>query len=113
MSVIIGRPGTFTSALESFRRSLLAQNKSHTTILSYMLGPREFGDYLLEQGMPTVLEHIRREHVESYMAHLRERPHKRTGAPLRDSSLLNHYKGLSGLFKWAVEEGEIKRSPME
>jgi site-specific recombinase XerD len=104
---------TYSRTLESFRRSLLAANKSHATILAYLLGPRAFGEFLREQGMPLAMEHIRREHVESYMAYLRTRPAERTGRPLSDSTLINHYKGLRALFAWATEEDEIRRSPLE
>ncbi len=104
---------SYTQTLESFRRSLLAANKSHTTILAYLLGPRALGDFLRDQGMPLQIEHIRREHIEAYLAALRTRPHSRTGKPLSDSTLINHYKGLKALFQWAAEEDEIRRSPME
>ncbi len=104
---------SYAQTLESFRRSLLAANKSHTTILAYLLGPRALGDFLRQQGMPIQIEHIRREHIEAYLAYLRSRPHQRTGKPLSDSTLINHYKGLKALFAWAAEEDEIKRSPLE
>lgn len=113
MVATLTRTGTYFPAVESFRRSLMAQNKSRSTVLAYMLGPRSFGDFLIERGMPQSIEHIKREHVETYLAHLRERPHSRSGGKLSDSTLMNHYKGLKGLFAWALEEDEIKRSPME
>lgn len=113
MATHLLKSDTFSPALESFRRALMAQNKSGATVLSYLLGPRGLGDFLRERGMPLALEHIRREHIEAYMVYLKERPHARTGERLSDSTLINHYKGLKALFEWAVEEDEIRRSPME
>lgn len=54
--------------------------------------------------MPGRLAHIRREHVESFIEHLLERWAPATAA--------NRYGGLRAFFSWAVDEGEIKDSPM-
>lgn len=51
------------------------------------------------------LTHIRREHIEMWLDDL----HKR----LAPYSVRNRYKGLKQFFDWMVDEGEIRRSPME
>jgi len=47
---------------------------------------------------------IRREHVEAFIGWLLSRFHASTAA--------NRYAGLRAFFGWAVDEGEIKDSPM-
>ena len=54
--------------------------------------------------MPTDFAAIRREHVETWIANLLE-----TGKP---SSAANRFRSVQQFFKWAVDEGEIKESPM-
>jgi len=107
------RTNEWDRMVNSFQRAVLAANKSKKTLASYRLGIDQFGQFLLEKGMPTDLAKLTREHVESYMVQLRERPSMKSGRRLSDSTLLNQYKGLKALFDWAVEEGEIRRSPME
>lgn len=97
----------------SFRRALLAQNKSPKTVESYIQSVSGLVDFLHERGMPLQLSHMKREHVEAFILDLLERPHKVTGKPLSPRTAFNRFKSLQQFFKWAVEEGEIKRSPME
>ena len=61
---------TLTELGESFRRSLLAENKSPKTIKSYMEAIRFFDRYLGAQGMLVEISAIRREHVEAWIANL-------------------------------------------
>jgi site-specific recombinase XerD len=103
--------------LESFRRSLLAENKARSTVYAYTVPVHALNDYLTEKGMPTTITGIKREHVEAYLIHMRERTAIRGGHEteqlLSPAYLLKHYKGLKLFFSWALEEDEIKRSPME
>jgi site-specific recombinase XerD len=55
--------------------------------------------------MPTGASAITREHVEHYLADLRDRVAPATAA--------KHYRSLQQLFKWLTEDGETTRSPME
>ena len=89
----------------SFRRSLLAQNKSPRTVQTYGEALTQFGDFLASQGMPQDIAHIRREHVEAFIAFLLER--------YKPATASNRYRGIRAFFGWCVEEGEITRSPME
>jgi site-specific recombinase XerD len=99
--------------VSSFRRSLLAQNKSPKTVETYLDAVDGLMEFLLERGMPVQLQHIKREHVEAFILNLLERPHKQTGKALSPRTAFNRFKSLQQFFKWALEEGEIKRSPME
>src|SRR5690606_16112839 len=77
---------------ESFRRSLLAQNKSPKTIKTYLDALRLLGEHLERQGMPTDVPAIHREHVESFIADVLAR-HKPATAS-------NRYRALQAFFKW-------------
>jgi site-specific recombinase XerD len=88
----------------SFGRHLRASNLSPRTVQSYLEAVNLFTRYLIEQGMPTQLAGIRREHVEAFIESLLQR--------FKASTAANRYAGLRAFFKWAVDEGEIKDSPM-
>jgi site-specific recombinase XerD len=106
-------PVSVSGLVVSFKRSLLAQNKSPKTVQSYVEAVRALMEFLLERGMPVQLVHIRREHVEAFILDLLQRPHRITGKPLSPRTAFNRFKSLQQFFKWALDEGEIKRSPME
>src|SRR5712692_6607271 len=90
----------FQQLAKSFQRSLLASNKSPRTVQSYLEVVRMFGEYLADKGMPQEVAHLRREHVESFIAHLLEL--------WKPSTANNRYRGLQQFFRWCEEEGEIK-----
>jgi site-specific recombinase XerD len=96
---------SYLSLVTSFRRKLLAENKSPRTLQTYGEALRLFGDYLAEQGMPGTIAAIRREHIEAFIARLLER--------YRPATAANRYRTLSLFFNWCVSEGELRRSPME
>ena len=89
---------------QSFRRTLLAENKSPKTIKTYGEAVRLFSDFLARHGMPTSVASVHREHVEAFIANLLER--------FKPATASNRYRALQVFFKWLVEEGEIKVSPM-
>jgi site-specific recombinase XerD len=62
-------------------------------------------DYLAAQGMPTTIAGIRREHIEAYLVALQEEGK-------RAATVSVYYRSLQPFWKWAVEEGEIRESPM-
>ncbi|MGD9890088.1 MAG: tyrosine-type recombinase/integrase [Dehalococcoidia bacterium] len=97
--------GEYQQLAQSFRRSLLAENKAPRTVETYAEAIRSFGDFLAQQGMPTVPRHIKREHVEAYIADLLSR--------WKPATASNRYRALQQYFKWMVMEGEIKTSPMQ
>ncbi len=55
--------------------------------------------------MPTAARSVRREHVESYVARRR--------GEVKPTTLSLEFRALQQFFKWALEEEEIERSPME
>ena len=62
-----------TLYLDSFLRSLRAQNLSERTVETYRDSVSQFAAFLAEKGMPTTPAAITREHVEAFIAHLLER----------------------------------------
>jgi site-specific recombinase XerD len=83
---------------------LRAANLAPRTVRTYLEGLARLAEYLAAQGMPTDVAGVRREHVEVWIANLLE-----TGKP---SSAANRFRSVQQFFKWAVDEGEIKDSPM-
>ncbi|HEV8670934.1 MAG TPA: tyrosine-type recombinase/integrase [Candidatus Limnocylindria bacterium] len=90
--------------LPSWERSLHAQNKSPRTIVAYLEGVRLLAAYLRAQGMPTNAGHVRREHVEAFIAD--------QVARWRPSTARTRFRDWQQFFNWCVAEGEIRTSPM-
>jgi site-specific recombinase XerD len=97
-------PGDLGANAASFVRHLRASNLAPRTVRTYLEGVQRLADFLTSHGMPTDLAAIRREHIETWMSNLLE-----TGKP---SSAANRYRSVQQFLKWAVDEGEIKESPM-
>lgn len=55
---------SYRALVASFRPKLLAENKSSRTVQTYGEALRLFDEFLTDHGMPLVLAHIRRKHVE-------------------------------------------------
>jgi site-specific recombinase XerD len=97
--------GDYPVLARSFKRSLLAANKSPRTVLAYMSVVDGFGRYLAEHGMPTNVAGITREHIETYLSDLLA-AHKASTVHL-SCTVLKLY------FRWLTEEGELSRSPAQ
>ena len=97
-------PPALRALVLSYRRHLLAENKSPRTVQTYLESLRRFGEFLAGQGMPTDPTDVAREHVAAFVADLLTRHKPATAA--------NRYRALQGFFRWLVEEGEIGASPM-
>jgi site-specific recombinase XerD len=95
---------TALELLPSFRRHLAAENKAPRTADAYTDGVRRLHEFLVKAGMPTELHRLTAEHVEAFVAD--------QVARLRASSARSRYASLRAFFKWAVDEGEIRESPM-
>ena len=89
---------------ESFRRSLLAENKSDATVESYGRAVRLLGEFLQDGGMPTGVVSVRREHLEAFVTDQIGR-HSASTANTR-------YRAVQQFFKWLEEEGEIELTPL-
>ena len=100
----VATPHAYQAFMASFARHLRAENKSEKTQRTYLQGVEQLGAFLAAQGMPTQVLHIKREHVESFVADLLER--------WKPYTALNRYRSIALFFKWLGEEGEIRESPM-
>ena len=90
--------------LDSFLLALRAENCSKRTLETYQEALTQFVRFLAIKGMPTDPNKVTREYVEAFMADLL--------AKWKPATANNRYRGLQRYFKWLVEEGEIKVSPM-
>jgi len=95
-------------------RSLRSANKSPRTVIIYRDTGMAFLAFLIENGMPTVASSLTREHVEHYLVHLAERPHRRKpGQKVSPAYVSQQYRALQQLFKWLRTEGEITVDPFD
>jgi site-specific recombinase XerD len=91
--------------LPSWQRSLRAARRSPRTVQSYTEAADQLAGFLVRQGMPTAVESIRREHVESFIEDLDTR--------FKPTTVGVRFRSVQQLFKWLLEEGEITSNPME
>lgn len=89
----------------SWRRHLRAQRMSPSTISTYAAAVRQLATFLRQNRMPTSPASIRREHVEAWITELLDR--------WKPATAHNRYRGTHAFFRWLVEEGEIRDSPMD
>jgi site-specific recombinase XerD len=88
----------------SFARHLRAGNKAPATIKGYLDAVALLDAFLAERAMPRSVAALHREHVEAFVADQLAR--------LKPASAANRYRSLQQFFKWLVDEGEIRESPM-
>ena len=94
-----------------WRASLEAQRKSPRTINSYLAAADALSDFLSRAGMPTIIANVRREHVEAFVStRMKERTVR--GSLRSVNSVGIEYRSLRVFFGYAVDEGEIRTSPM-
>lgn len=91
--------------IPSFGRHLRAVNLSPQTCKSYMEAAGLFARFLADKGMPEDVANIKREHVETFISDQLER--------WRPATAANRYRSLQQFFRWLVDEGEIRETPME
>jgi site-specific recombinase XerD len=84
---------------------LRASNRSEKTEKIYIGAVDRLGEFLLPRGMPTDPATIRREHVEAFLVSLRDRG-------LAPATVNQTYRALQAFWRFLLEEGEIKVSPM-
>lgn len=97
-------PGELGELLTSWRRHLRAQRISPATISTYSTAVGQLAAFLERRGMPTAPGAISREHVEAFITDILER--------WKPATAHNRYRGCHAFFRWLVEEGEIRDSPM-
>ena len=88
----------------SFERYLRAANRSPRTVQTYLEAAEQFARFLDQEGLPTRADRIRREHLEAYLEAVLAR--------WRPSTASNRFRALQQFFKYLVDEGELKASPM-
>jgi len=104
MTTRVQDPADLEALAPSFRLSLEAENKSPRTVKCYMEALNQLVRFLRERGMPTAAPAIRREHIEAFIADQLAR--------WKPATANNRYRALQAFWKWAVEEGEVRESPM-
>lgn len=95
-------------ALSSLRDSFalhLSATRSEKTARIYLAALDALVRHLEAKGMPTGARAVRREHIESYFAERRE--------TVKPTTLSVEFRALQQFWKWALDEEEIDRSPME
>jgi site-specific recombinase XerD len=88
--------------IPSFRRAMLASNKASGTVNVYCNAVSNLASYLVDEG---VTREPTRDDINKWM----ERELGRHAA----STARRDYRGVQQFFKWAVDEEEVKRNPME
>jgi site-specific recombinase XerD len=101
------------SAIESYRRSRRTVLAEQTLDRVYVPRLRQFAAWLKDQGMPTDVGAVRREHVEAYIDHLQHAARGRSGAGQKSATVSISYRTLATFWRWLVDEDEVARSPME
>jgi site-specific recombinase XerD len=97
-------PDALLTLRDSFALHLDASRTSSTRRI-YLNALDRLIRHLEAHGMPTAARSVKREHVESFIAARR--------ATVKDTTLSVEFRALQQFFKWALEEDEIDRSPME
>ena len=95
---------TLAELAPSWRLALGSQNRAPRTIQAYLAALDQFLKFTSEQGMPQQVAHVKREHVEAYIAGVLARSKPATAS--------TRYRSLQAFWKWCVEEGEIRANPM-
>lgn len=112
MDYLKGLTPAYVDTAGSFRRTLLARNRSKATIEGYMWAIGKLGNYLIAEDEPQAIEKIKRVHIQGLMNSILSGQHTRTGKPLSPSTAATAYRGLRAFFNWCVEEEIIPKSPM-
>lgn len=55
---------------------------------------------------------VRRGHVDAYLRQLEQLPQPKTGRPVAPASVARRLSTLSGLYRYAVDQGVLDRSPI-
>jgi site-specific recombinase XerD len=98
------KDGDIGGLARSFQRGLQAANRSPATVRIYTIGVAQLADFLVARGMPQVVANSAREHIEEWLADIQAQRSAGTAEA--------RYRGAKAFFDWAVEEGEIKTSPL-
>jgi len=95
---------TLTTLVPSFRRHLLATNRSARTVQTYLCALDGLARHLEAQGLPSEVRSIRRAHLEGFVA--------QRLTTVKAATISVQYRALQQFFRWAVTEEEVPSSPM-
>ena len=96
---------TVRALTPSFRRHLLATNRSARTVQTYVCALDGLIVYLESQGLPTEVRSIRRAHLEGFVADRL--------TSVKAATVSVQFRALQQFWRWAVSEDEVGSSPME
>ena len=97
-------PDALTTLRDSFALHLEATRAPNTARI-YLAALDGLIRHLDATGMPTGARAIRREHIESWIAKRRE--------GVKPATMVIEYHAVQQFWRWAIEEDEVDRSPME
>ncbi|MDT2861049.1 tyrosine recombinase XerS [Lactococcus lactis] len=105
--------------INEYVRSMQVSQKSYTTIYEYLKEFHRFFDWLYDSGIisdtnykelsMSILEHLKKQDIESYILYLRERPKYNTSsqqAGLSQTTINRTISALSSLFNYLTRETE-------
>jgi site-specific recombinase XerD len=98
--------GQLTTLADDWYAHMRAANYAPRTLSTYRLSIDQLVDFLTTAGMPTDAAHVTREHIGLFIESL-------LAAGRKPATVNQRYRSIHGFFNWLVDEGEIKRSPME
>lgn len=95
---------TINALAPSFRRHLLATNRSRRTVQTYLYAVGLLDEYLTTEDIAREARSLKRRDIEAFIAHRL--------SVSRPSSVSVVFRALQQFFKWAEAEEEIASSPM-
>jgi site-specific recombinase XerD len=105
-------PDSFVRAETQFRLARGATGYKASTLATYTSAWRKLGRYLVEQKLPTDIKLVKKQHIDGFLNEMRSATSAKTKRPYTDGTINNTFRGLQGMFCWALEDGVLKRSPL-
>lgn len=108
--------GDLGEELQSFVRTLRAENVSENTQYAYAGAVVSLGTFLIAHDLPTDVRDIKRQHVEAWQDDLLHGLHGPRQEPYKDTTAHQRYRGAQRFFNWyksVLDDEDPYRSPME
>ena len=99
--------------IQGFKLSCQTENKSPKTIEWYTCFLDRFHQFLKQNGYPTNVKRINRNHIRAFILFLQKEvrtPH--TARLLSDSTVQGYVRTLKSFFSWLTREEYIEQNPM-
>jgi site-specific recombinase XerD len=97
--------GDLRLLVPDFERALRAANKSPKTVEIYADAAKRMVDFFLTNGMPTDAAKVTCEHVDLFIVDQVQK--------WKPATANQRYRSLAQFWKFVLEEGEIRKNPME